>query len=76
MDVYIGYRNLPEYFTQQNQCGGTPVNTDHRLTTAKSGVYILTFGGLNYAGSRSADCSACSPFRKQRRKVLILRCTA
>jgi len=51
MYVYIGYRNLPEYLSQQNQCGGTSGNTDHRLTTAKSGVYILTFGGQNYAVS-------------------------
>ncbi len=49
--VYIGYRNLPFYLAEQAQTGGVPNNSDLRLTVSKSGAYLLTFGGLDYAVS-------------------------
>ncbi|MBR4404489.1 MAG: hypothetical protein IKT10_05175 [Clostridiales bacterium] len=52
MSVYIGYRNLPLYFSAQNQAGGIPENTDTRLAEVKSGIYLLTFEGQNYAVSK------------------------
>ena len=49
--VYIGYRNLPFYLAEQAKMGGVPKNSDLRLTVCKSGAYLLTFEGLDYAVS-------------------------
>ena len=58
MSVYIGYRNLPGYLSAQGAFGGTPVNPDQRLSTVKSGVYLLTIGGLDYAVSNERGVSS------------------
>jgi len=49
MYKYIGYRDLPRYFNEHNQMGGTPTNSDSRLTTTENDVFLLTFAGANYA---------------------------
>ena len=52
MGVYIGYRNLPLYFSAQNACGGIPENNDIRLMDVKPDIYLLTYEGRNYAVSK------------------------
>ena len=51
MSVYIAYRDLPRYFNDQNQMGGTPFNSDIRLMTSEAGAYLLTYSGQDYAVS-------------------------
>lgn len=53
MDVYIAYRNLRDFFAQNNACGGIPVNNDYRFTPVKDGIYyLLTWSNNNYAVSK------------------------
>ena len=52
MNVYIGYRDLPEYIKQQGGFGGVPQNPDDRLATVENGVFLLTFKGADYAVSK------------------------
>ena len=49
MHVYIGYRNLPQYAAAQGAMGGVPTNPDDRLTTVQDDIYLLTYGGRDYA---------------------------
>ena len=49
--VYIGYRDLPRYFNDQTQMGGTPFNSDIRLSTSVAGAYLLSYSGQDYAVS-------------------------
>lgn len=51
MSIYIGYRDLQRYFNDQNQTGGTPPNSDIRLSTSVAGAYLLTYSGQDYAVS-------------------------
>lgn len=53
MYLYIAYRNLKDHFSQNNMCGGTPVNNDYRFTCIKDGIYyLLTLDHSNYAVSK------------------------
>ena len=67
MSVYIAYRNLSQYYSEQNMTGGIPANSDIRLTMVKSGAYLLTFGGQNFAVSNERG--------KQFTEEVLSRCT-
>lgn len=49
MSVYIAYRDLVRHFMDNSMMGGVPQNNDIRLATAGTGVYLLSFGNVNYA---------------------------
>ena len=49
MFIYIAYRNIPLYLSEQMQAGGVPNNPDNRLTLTENNAYLLTFDGNDYA---------------------------
>ncbi|MCR4776651.1 MAG: hypothetical protein K5869_09775 [Saccharofermentans sp.] len=46
MYVYIAYRNLKQYFSQENGFGGVPVNHDYRFIEDVLGKCTGEHGGI------------------------------
>ena len=54
MFVYIAYRDLMQYYSENSGLGGVLSNHDQRFYSVKDDLYMLVFDGQSYAVSKTA----------------------